>query len=381
MSKPTAGEYDFIIIGGGIAGASIAFELSLFKNILLIEREDAFAYHTTGRSAATYIELLHNQTIVALSRASKGFLSSPPSGFTDIPLLKRCGCIITANITEQQSLESAFEQAIGYGTEAEMISAQEISKRIPFIRTEPQVIFAGIYEPQAQHIDVDGLFQGYIKGIRVRGSHTHTRTSILEIKRSDGYWHVQTSQHSLRSPVIINAAGAWADSVAEAAGVTPIGYEPKKRTMISFDAPANVDISTWPMMGNISGSFYFIPEAGQLLGSPADETPSPPCDAQPDELGVATAVYNIEQHTHLQISKINSKWAGLRTFAPDRLPVVGFDAGTEGFFWFAGQGGFGIQTAPALAKLGAALALKREETEVAKAVGIDLPIVLPDRFR
>lgn len=369
------------MIGGGIAGASIGYELSDASKILLLEQEDAFGYHTTGRSAATYVELLHSQTIFALSRVSRDFLDNPPSGFTETPLLSSSGCILIGGESQRQQLKDAYNQATALGTEVEMLSASEVTKLVPIMRNGPDTLYAAIYEPQAKRIDVDRLLQGYLKGIKTQGSETLLRSEVEKIERSHNLWSIRTARGSFQSPVVVNAAGAWADRIAELAGIKTIGFTPKKRTMVTFDGPENLDISGWPMLGDVGSSFYFVPEAGQLMGSPADETPAPACDIQPDELDIATAVYNIEQHTNLQIKRINHSWAGLRTFAPDRLPVIGFDPGAEGFFWFAGQGGFGIQAAPAMAQLGKALALDLDPERRAVEMEIDPALLLPDRFR
>lgn len=383
MRQPDNNYFDFIIIGGGIAGASIGYHLSQSKQVMLLEQEDAFGFHTTGRSAATYIELLQNQTIVALSRASKAFLSNPPADFAQSAILQACACIVTAKASEQKQLEAVYTLASSMGTQVSTLTLDEIEKLIPIIGKSGNAGRIGVIETQAMRIDVDCLLQGYLRGIKRHGSQTRVRVTIEGISRSDGLWQLETkdSEQVLQTPVIINAAGAWADQVAKLAGVAPIGLTPKRRTMITFDAPTDTDISSWPMLAELDGSFYLLPEAGQLMGSPADETPSPACDAQADELDIATAIYNIEQHTNLRIKKVNHKWAGLRTFARDRLPVIGFDPTAEGFFWLAGQGGFGIQTAPALAQLGAAIALDSNPQQLAQQMNIDLAMILPDRFR
>ncbi len=381
MSQADPTQFDYIVIGGGIAGASIGYELSQSEKVLLLEREDAFGYHTTGRSAATYIELLQDQSIVALSRASKPFLSCPPDGFSESPLLTDCGCIISANYSELPQLESLFKQASQLGIETQWLNSKQITEKIPMIRADKEAVYAGLLEPQAKRVDVDGLLQGYLKGLRARGGRTLHNVQIKQISRAKQRWQVQTMEQTFECSVLVNAAGAWGDFLAAKAGVSAIGLEPKKRTMVTFDGPADTEISTWPMMGNISSSFYFLPESGQLMGSPADQSPSPPCDARPDELDIATAIYNIEQHTHLKISKVNHSWAGLRTFSPDRLPVIGFEPLTKDFFWFVGQGGFGIQTAPALAQLGAALLLDKNPKATANDLNVDLALLLPNRFR
>ena len=383
MKPPSTHYYDFIIIGGGIAGASIGYELSKLKKVLLLEREDAFGYHTTGRSAATYVELLHNQTIVALSRASKDFLINPPDGFTQTSILKTCACLVTAKACEQAELNAAFQSAVKLGTEVKQLNLDEIIAQVPVTRKNPDFVHSGILEPQAQRIDVDSLLQGYLRGIKKQGSTARSRAKITYIARPKDLWQlkIQADDTTWETPVIINAAGAWADSVAMTAGVKPIGLIPKRRTMITFDGPKHLDFNNWPMLADLGNHFYFIPEVGQLMGSPADENPSPPCDAQPAELDIATAIFHIEQYTHLKIKKINHKWAGLRTFAPDQLPVIGFDPSAEGFFWLAGQGGFGIQTAPALAQLGTAIACQQNPQEKARSMSVNLAAILPDRFR
>lgn len=373
--------FDFIVIGGGIAGTSIAYELSASSKVLLLEQEDAFAYHTTGRSAATYIELLLDKTIATLSRASKSFLQTPPPGFADFPILNPCGCIMTANRQSRESLRSIFQQSCEQGIKARILNTEEIATLIPIISTDPDAVDSGIYEPTAARIDVDGLLQGYRKGARERGCKLVLRSMVEQIERSKSGWFIRIGAESYQAPVLINASGAWADEIASLAGVAPVGLEPRRRTMITFDAPPGMDITPWPMVGDISNSFYFLPESGQLMGSCADETLSPPCDAQPEEIDIATCVYNIEQHTNVPIKKINHSWAGLRTFAPDRYPLVGFDPAASDFFWFAGLGGFGIQTAPALSKLGAAIALGNHPMQLAMDMEIDLPLIQPNRFR
>lgn len=381
MSQASPTQFDYIIIGGGIAGASIGYELSQSGKVLLLEREEAFGYHTTGRSAATYIELLQDQTIVALSRASKPFLSCPPNGFTESPLLTDCGCIISASYSELPQLEFLFKQASHLGIETQWLNSKQITEKIPIIRADKEAVYAALFETQAKRIDVDGLLQGYLKGLRARGGQTLYNVQIEQILRAKQRWQVQTMEQTFECSVLVNAAGAWGDILAAQAGVSAIGLEPKKRTMVTFDGPADTEISTWPMMGNISSSFYFLPESGQLMGSPADQSPSPPCDTRPDELDIATAIYTIEQHTHLKISKVNHSWAGLRTFSPDSLPVIGFEPLAKDFFWFVGQGGFGIQTAPALAQLGAALLLDKNPKATANDLNVDLALLLPNRFR
>lgn len=324
---------------------------------------------------------MHDGLIFHLSQASKPFLDSPPKDFTEFPILKPCGCIITASQQHREALQSAFQLAHKAGVEARIITNNEIKDLVPIIRGDPDAVESGIYDPDAARIDVDALLQGYIKGARERGCKLLLRAMVEKIDCSEPGGVIHIGDESYRAPILINASGAWADEIASLAGVQPLGIEPRRRTMITFDAPTGMDITDWPMVGDISSSFYFLPESGQLMGSCADESLAPPCDAQPEEIDIATAVYNIEQHTTIAIKKINHSWAGLRSFTPDRNPAVGFDPTAPNFFWFAGLGGFGIQTAPALAKLGAAIALEQNAEQLAGEMEIALNTIQPSRFR
>lgn len=373
--------FDFIIFGGGIAGISIAYELSESSRVLVLEQEEAFGYHTTGRSAAIYSELLLDPTLLLLAKESKKFLQKPPEFFSQSPLINTCGCILTGTSRDQDAVELAWKEVCNFGVDAFMVNADEIARHVPIIRNEADAVSCGLFEPNASRIDVDCLIQGYIRGIRSKGSELAVKTRAQNLVRSEGLWVITSDGETFKAPTIINAAGAWADDVAKLAGVTPIGLAPKRRTMITFDAPEHQDISAWPAVGDIGGSYYYMPEAGQLMGSAVNEITSPPCDAQPEEIEIATAVYNIEQHTTLDIQRVNHSWAGLRTFSLDRLPVVGHDPTQEGFFWFAGQGGYGIETGPALARLGARIALDDQADKWAATIGVDSKLLAPARFK
>ncbi|EED34794.1 FAD dependent oxidoreductase [Luminiphilus syltensis NOR5-1B] len=373
--------YDFVIVGGGIAGLSLGYELSASSRLLVLEQEDAPGYHTTGRSAAIYSELMLEPTLLSLAVESKRFFIDPPNLFAQTPLVKTCGCLFVGGSKDKQNIEAACQRMNDLGVECQVIDGDDIAKRVPVARQHADAVFCGLFEPNAMRIDVDQLMQSYVKGITARGGVIAKKAAVLALEKSANQWVITTSKGPFSASTLINAAGAWGDRIAELAGVAPMGLDPRRRTMITFDAPQDYDITSWPPLGDFNGSYYYMPDAGQLAGSLSDETPSPPCDAQPEEIDIATAAYTIEQNTHLEIKKINHSWAGLRTFAPDRLPVIGPDPEDKHFFWCVGQGGSGIETAPALSKLAARIALNDEAEAMAAGIGVDLELLSPARFR
>lgn len=342
---------DFLVVGAGMAGASAAHELSAVGETIVLEQEERPGVHATGRSAALFTETYGNATVRALTRASRAFLTDPPDGFTASALLRPRGALFIASEAERPRLEAlaATERATGAFVD---LSGEEVRARVPILRAEAAV--AGLYESGAMDIDVDALHQGYQRGFRRRGGRIVTDAGVVGLRRERGVWVAETAEGEFAAPVVINAAGAWTDQVAGLAGLAPVGLTPKRRTAALIAGP-DIDFSAWPLVIEVAERFYFKPDAGRLLISPADETDTEPCDAQPEDLDVAIAADRIERATTLAIRRISHRWAGLRTFAPDRTPVCGFDPRAEGFFWLAGQGGYGIQTAPALARLTAEL--------------------------
>jgi D-arginine dehydrogenase len=313
----------------------------------VLEQEEAPGFHSTGRSAALFSETYGNATVRALSRASRPFLTTPPDGFCETPLLAPRGALFVASEGERGRLEAQAHEAPGAFA---WLSAVEVRSRVPVLR--PEAAVAGLYEAGAMDIEVAALHQGYLRGLRRRGGRVVTKAGVTALKREAGLWKAATRAGDFAAPTLVNAAGAWADRVAGLAGLGALGLAPKRRTVALIDVPgmdAAWDFAAWPLVIEAAESFYFKPDAGRLLISPADETDTAPADAQPDDLDVAVAVDRIERATTLQVRRVSHRWAGLRTFAPDRTPVCGFDPRAEGFFWLAGQGGYGIQTAAALA--------------------------------
>jgi D-arginine dehydrogenase len=237
------------------------------------------------------------------------------------------------------------------------VDADEARRLVPILR--PEVVSGGIYEPDAMDIDTHGLLHGFLKVLRGNGGRVVTDAEVEALDRRPDGWQVATPSGSFVAPVVVNAAGAWADVLAYMAGAAPVGLVPKRRTAFMVEPPPGHDIRDWPITGTVEENFYFKPDAGMLLCSPEDETPSEPCDAQPEEIDIAVAVDRIQASADLPVHRIGRKWAGLRSFVADKTPVVGFDPKIDGFFWLAGQGGYGFQTAPAMARTAAALAMGR----------------------
>jgi D-arginine dehydrogenase len=369
-------EADVIVIGAGIAGASVASELAQALNVVLLERESQPGYHTTGRSAALFSQIYGPPPIRALSRASAAFLWSPPHGFATHPLLAPRRVLMTAREDQRDAVARNFEDVRGRG-DVELMSGAEARRLMPLLRPEYSV--AALAENDAADIDVHALHQGYLRRLKKAGGTLETVRDVEALQQGADGWQIETRHGLYRAPIVVNAAGAWADEIARLAGVAPVGLVPKRRTAMVVDGPDGKVDDGWAMAVDIDEQFYLKPDAGRLLISPADETPSPPCDAQPDELDIAICIDRIEQAFDLQIRHIVNKWAGLRSFVADKVPVVGFDADEPGFFWLAGQGGYGIQSAPAVARLAAALVRDQPIPDDIAAQGVDAADLSPAR--
>ncbi|MFQ5773010.1 MAG: NAD(P)/FAD-dependent oxidoreductase [Kiloniellaceae bacterium] len=370
---------DFLVIGGGIAGASAAYELAPVGRVIVLEREPWPGYHATGRSAAHFTETYGNAVIRRLVRAGRAFLEAPPEGFGDHPLLVPRGLILVAGPGQEGALADAAAEAQKFTPSVRTISPQEAIALVPVLRRD--YVSAAIREPDSRDIEVHGLHLGYLKGLKARGGMLATDAEAVSIARTGGAWIVATRAGEFSAPVVINAAGAWADAVAGLAGVAPLGLTPKRRTVLVIDPPPGLDIASWPLVVDVAETFYFKPDAGRILASPADATPSPPCDAQPEELDIATGAARLEAATTLKVERIAHKWAGLRTFAADGTPVVGMDGEVEGFFWLCGQGGYGIKTAPALSRATASLISHDALPEDLVELGLTAAELSPERLR
>jgi D-arginine dehydrogenase len=343
---------DVLVIGAGIAGASVAAELASHREVILLEAEDQPGYHTTGRSAAAFGESYGNATVRALTRASRAFLESPPPGFAAHPLLTPRAWMFLARADQLPRLD-ALAQEVGPRPGIERLSAAETRARVPILREG--YVAGALWDGAARDVDVAALHQGYLARLRSLGGALHAGARVTALDRAPQGWVARCQGATFAAPVVVDAAGAWADEVGRLAGAAPLGLTPMRRTAILLDPPPGLSLAGWPLTIDVDEQFYFKPEAGKLLASPADETPSPPCDARAEELDVAVAVDRITTACDLPVHHVPRRWAGLRSFVADRSPVAGFDPRAPGLFWLAGQGGFGIQTAPALARCAAAL--------------------------
>ncbi len=372
-------ECDLLIIGGGMAGASAAYEIAASgAATVLAEMEDTPGYHTTGRSAAQYTETYGVFVIRALTKGSRPFFDTPPPGFADHPLLSPRDVLHVARPDQVAKIEAFYEECRGLSPGIHLLSGEDAQARHSGLR--PGYAARALLEPEATDIDVHAIHQGFLRGFRAQGGSVLTGAEVRGLTRRRGRWRVDTAAGEIVAPIVVNAAGAWADHIAALSGLAPLGLLPKRRTVITFDGPENGSIEDWPLTIGADEEFYFKPESGRILASPGDETPSPPCDAQPDEMDVAIAVDRVERASILTVRHIHGKWAGLRSFFPDKTPVAGFDPRTEGFFWLAGQGGYGIQTAPALARLAAALVAGADVPEDLRDLGVEAAVLAPPRL-
>ena len=369
---------DVIIIGAGIAGASVAAHLAASLRVVLVEMESQPGYHTTGRSAAVFAPSYGPEAVRALTRASRGFYDQPPEGFASEALLTPRQILMIARADQLAALESSIAAA-ATGTRVQRLDASGLRDHQPLLREGYAT--AGMLDCGGQDIDVAALHQGYLRLFRARGGVTRTKAAVEGLKREGDTWVVRTSgQDHMTAPVIVNAAGAWADQIGQLAGAENIGLVPKRRTAMVVAEPAGFTRRDAPITIDIDEEFYLKPDAGRLLISPADETPTDPCDAQPEEMDVAICADRIMTAFDLDIRRIENKWAGLRSFVSDKEPVIGFSRRVDGFFWMAGQGGYGIQSAPAAAKVAAALIMGREMPAAVTDTGFDPSQVSPNRL-
>jgi D-arginine dehydrogenase len=370
--------YDFIIVGGGIAGASAGFELAEFGTVLLLERESQFGYHSTGRSAAVFLKS-HGPTVIrTLASASKAFFLQPPVRFAEYPLLKPRGLLLIGGPDDSAILDRAAEECSRYVDGVRRLNLDEAKAMVPVLCSD--YLGGAMFDPEAMDIDVHSLHYGFLHGLRTRGGKTVTDREVISIERAQGHWTVQTRSAIFASRVLVNAAGAWCDSVAVLAGAAPVGLVPKRRTAFIFQPPAGISPENWPVVHDIHETFYFKPDAGKILASPADETPMQPCDVHHEDIDIAIAIDRIQRSASLPVIHIERKWAGLRSFVSDGCPVVGYDPEVAGFFWIAGQGGYGIETSPAIGRLSASLAADRGVPPDLADLGLDAETLSPARF-
>ena len=372
---------DFLVIGGGIAGLSAAARLAAHGRVVVLEAEEGVGYHSSGRSATFAHYGIGDRTVRGLTSYSRTFFQDPTDGFAGAPLAQTTPALFIAReemVPELDALQAEmqlFTDTTHRADEAEMLSL------CPVLKTGEGAVVAGVVDAGGLRLDSDALLQGYARAVKTGGGETLTRRRIAEVARSGAGWDVTTETGERWSaPVVINAAGAWADAIAAKAGVVPLGLQPKRRTIIVVDGPEGKDVRGWPFVKTVANEFYMLPESGRLMASPIDEIDCEPCDAQPDDYDIALAAHRVEEYTTLPVQRIAHRWAGLRTFTPDRVPTAGFAPDAPGFFWLAGQGGYGLQTAPAMAEASEALILGTAWPQGLSALGVDQAQIRPERL-
>lgn len=369
------------VIGAGMAGTSVAWRLAQAgKRVLLIEREPQPGTQSTGRSAAMFMESYGPPGARALTRAGRAFYERPPAGFSGVPILHLRGALYVATDEQLPALRALDSAIRAAGTALEPVNAQDLQRLVPVLRTDR--IRHGLLERDAHDIDVDALLQGFVRGARAAGARLLVGAVVAEATERDWGWRLSLSSgERVDTEAVVNAAGAWVDEVAAVFGVSPVGIQPRRRSAFMFAAPAGIDAAGWPMVSDIGEAWYFKPDAGQMLGSPANADPVPPHDVQPEELDIAVGIDNIQNATTLQIRRPTATWAGLRSFVADGDLVIGPDDAHPAFFWLAGQGGYGIQSAAGASLLAACLVRGAPLPAELTDFGVDPAVVSPLRLR
>ena len=378
----TAG-WDVVVVGAGMAGAAAGWQLAQAgQRVLVLERESQPGYHTTGRSAALFEEHYGPAQVQALTRASRAFYDAPPAGFADAPLLSPRGVLYIATASQRALVDTAYAEALQHAPAARRLDAGALQALVPVLK---DCIVDGFLDEGARDIDVHGLHQGFLRGLRQAGGALWCSAEVTALARAAGLWTVTLADgRSVQAPVVVNAAGAWADVLGGLAGAAPIGLTPRRRSAFTFGVPEGVDATHWPAVISADESFYIKPDAGQLLGSPTNADATTPHDVQPEELDVATGIWRIEEATTLQIRRPSHMWAGLRSFVADGELVVGWDASPAplpGFFWLAAQGGYGIQSAAGYSLLARNLILGEAVDATLLAQGVDAAVLSPARVQ
>lgn len=369
-----ASDLDVIVIGAGIAGASAAARLAENRKLVVLEMEERPGYHSTGRSAATYEPNYGPPSIRALTRAGRSFFETPPEGFAAAPLVSPRPTIFVVPHHQEEQAAALLKS----GTDLEEISVAEARRHFPPLKES--YVSKAVIDASTADIDVDLLHQGFLRRIKALGGAVICKAPVETLARKDGAWHVTTPQGSFSAPIVVNAAGAWGDRIAKLAGVKPKGLQPKRRSMAVVPAPEGVNITSWSFVGDVGETWYAKPSGGRFLVSPAEAEPVEPHDAFADDMTLAEGIARFEEAVDISVTRLEGSWGGLRSFVPDGNPVCGYDGEAEGFFWLIGQGGYGIQTSPALGDLAASLVRRESMPGYIEREGLELSDISPARF-
>ena len=377
---PVEIETEYAIIGAGIAGASVAYELAKKgQSVAILEMEDTPGYHSTGRSAAFYAPVYGNHSVRCLTKLSGSFYENTPTGFCEHSLLSPRGALFIANKESESKLKKFYDDVKGLSNEVKLEAEDFARNKISALKEKS--VTTCVWDPTSQELDVAALHQGYLKQAKAFGANLFVDSEVKKIRKSASNWLIETQNNEFSAKVIVNAAGAWCDHIAELAAIERIGLQPKKRSVCTVPVQSKYDTKNWPLVVDINEKFYFKPEGDGLLISPADETLVEPMDAFTDQLDLAIAIDRVSKVIDVPLQRISHEWAGLRSFVSDKSPVIGFEPNEDGFFWFAGQGGYGIQMASGAAKLAASMLLSKPIPSELNKMNFELSSVTTERFR
>jgi D-arginine dehydrogenase len=357
----------------------LGYRLAGRRSVAVLERESQPGYHSTGRSAAMFMESYGPPMVRALTRASRAFYEHPPAGFTDHPLLGERGALYVASPGQEALLATTRAELESTGCRVEQLDAAATLAKAPCLK--PECVAGALYDADSKDIDVGALHQGFLRGLRAQGGVVRTNAELRGARREGDGWELQLADgETIRARTLVNAAGAWADELAQLCGARRIGLEPRRRSAFTFRPPEGVDVSRWPAVVGLDEGWYFKPDAGQLLGSPANADPVAPHDVVPEELDIALGIHRIEEVSTLTIRRPTATWAGLRSFVADGEMVIGFDPACPGFFWLAAQGGYGIQSAAGASELAACLVLGEPLAPALVEQGVQPALLSPSRL-
>jgi D-arginine dehydrogenase len=368
---------DFLVIGGGIAGLSAAARLAAHGRVRVLEGEAAPGYHSSGRSVAFSHYGIGNAAVRGLTAYSRAFFEAE----REVPLARTAASLYFAWADATDRLDALGTEMARFTDAIEPVDAARMARLCPMLRTGADGAVRGLLDRTGLKLDADALLQAFIRDLRANGGTIETGRRIAAITPAGNGWRVRGEDGAVdEAPILIDAAGSWADQVAALAGIRPLGLSPKRRTIIAIDAPEGTAIAGWPFVHSVAGDFYMLPEAGRLLASPMDEVDDDPGDAQADEYEVALAADRLEHYTRVPVRRIAHRWAGLRTFTADRIPTAGFAPDAPGFFWLAGQGGYGLQTSPAMADAVESLIAGTPWPEALARLGVTAATIDPARL-
>ncbi len=372
---------DYLVIGGGVAGLSAAARLAAHGRVVVLEAEEALGYHSSGRSVTFSHYGIGDAAVRGLTSYSRAFFLDPPEGFGEQPIARTASALFVANEEMLPTLHALQVQMERFTDTTSYVDEVEMRSLCPVLKLGEGAIVSGVVESAGLRLDADGLLHGFARAVRASGGEILTAQRVAAIRRAGLDWEVETETGGhWTAPFLVNAAGAWADKIAALAGVAPLGLSPKRRTIIVVDPPLGQDPSGWPFVKTAADLFYMLPEAGRLLASPVDEVDCEPCDAQPEDYDLALAAWRLEEYTSLSVQRIAHRWAGIRTFTADRVPTAGFAPDAPGFFWLAGQGGYGLQTGPAMAQIAEALITGGAWPTGLASLGITPAQIRPERL-